>query len=730
MLNKKLFLLPALFVALLTVGCGNTTNDNPVAALTTASGTNTSTTTGTTTGTGTNVPASDYSAYIENTSNWSNTSGSSVSLSSVVSLPYTFTADDTNTNYDASTAVTYDFDALSSARLSASYSNGVLTIDEAGTYILKGTLNGHILVKKGAGNVTLVMNGVTINGQTHSAIYGKKNSPISIILADGTTNTLNDVASYTFDEDDEPSACIFSKSDITIKGNGTLNVNANCAVTDYESDGIQSKGDNGIVITGGYINITTKGAEGGKALKAKNNIAIKDGNLTLNAPDGCIKAKGFVYINGGTFNLTSTNGDLIKVENDWEDDSSVSPDGDFYMDGGTITGTAFGDGIQATDEMVIAGGNLNITTTNSTFYITDANGDDKSSKGIKSGCDNASGTLTIAGGNINLNTQDHAIKCKGPINIKGNPSISITASLKYKYNSNEYEGGKGITGEGDVTIGESGNPAIRIYDAEEGIESKTKLTIAGGDLKVKTWDDGLNVGGVGTDLNITGGTTYIYANGDGIDSNKNITMTGGTLVVNADTTNDNSAVDLDGTLSYSGGTLIAAGPSGMDNNKQNSGSGVWLTINGNFTKGQLINIQDSYGNEVLTFTPAQNCTSIKFGSSSLISGNTYNVYQGGSTTSSSSGLGVFTGGKYTAGTLLGSFTVNSNNATIGTSNGQMGGQPGQQGQMGEPPSGQPGQQGQMGEPPSGEPPSGQPGQQGQMGEPPSGEPPSGQPGQL
>ncbi len=701
MTNKKLFLVSALFIALLTSGCGNNSDDNPVAA-TTTTGTNTGTTTGTTTGTSTNIPSTDYSSYLENTSSWANNSGSSASLSNVTTVPYAFTADDTNTNYDSSTAITYNFDALSSYRASTSFENGILTIDEAGTYILKGTLNGHICIpSKISEGVTLVLSDVTINGQTHSAIYSAKKTPLSIIIEG--TNTLNDASSYTYADDDEPSACLFSKGDLTIKGNGTLNVNANCAVTDKESDGIQSKGDNGIVITGGNINITTKGTDGGKALKSKNNIAIKDGNLTLNAPDGCIKAKGFVYINGGTFNLTSTNSDLIKVENDWEDDSEVTPDGDFYMDGGTITGTAYGDGIQATDELFITGGNVNVTTTNSTFYVTDANGDDESSKGIKSGCDNASGTITIAGGNINLNTQDHAIKCKGPINIKGNPSISITASLKYRANgSTEQEGGKGITGEGNVTIGESGNPVIRIYDAEEGIESKTKLTIAGGDIKVKTWDDGLNVGGTGTDLNITGGSTYIYANGDGIDSNKNITMTGGTLVVNSDSSNDNSAVDLDGTLTYSGGTLVAAGPSGMDNSKQNSGSGVCLTLNGSFTKGQLINIQDTTGNEVLTFIPAQNCTSVKIGSSSLISGKTYNVYQGGSTTSSNASNGIFTGGKYTAGTLLGSVTISSSNATLGTSGGPMGGQPGQpggqSGQMGEPPNGQPGQMG--GNPPN------------------------------
>ena len=65
MTNKKLFLVSALFIALLTSGCGNNSDDNPVAAVTTTTGTTTSTTigttTGTTTGTSTNIPSTDYS---------------------------------------------------------------------------------------------------------------------------------------------------------------------------------------------------------------------------------------------------------------------------------------------------------------------------------------------------------------------------------------------------------------------------------------------------------------------------------------------------------------------------------------------------------------------------------------------------------------------------------------------------------------------------------------------
>lgn len=49
MLNKKLFLTTALFFALITTGCGHSSSDNPVAAVTTTTGTTTGATTGTTT---------------------------------------------------------------------------------------------------------------------------------------------------------------------------------------------------------------------------------------------------------------------------------------------------------------------------------------------------------------------------------------------------------------------------------------------------------------------------------------------------------------------------------------------------------------------------------------------------------------------------------------------------------------------------------------------------------
>ena len=99
-------------------------------------------------------------------------------------------------------------------------------------------------------------------------------------MPDGTTNTITDGDSYTFEDSttDEPNATIFSKDDLTIRGNGTLTVNANY------NNGITSKDD--LKITGGNITITS--ADDG--LMGKDSITIKGGNITINASGDGLKS--------------------------------------------------------------------------------------------------------------------------------------------------------------------------------------------------------------------------------------------------------------------------------------------------------------------------------------------------------------------------------------------------------------------------------------------------------
>ena len=54
-----------------------------------------------------------------------------------------------------------------------SYSSGVLTFTQAGTFILTGTFNGQIKINT-SGEISLVFNGVTIKNTNSNAIYIQK----------------------------------------------------------------------------------------------------------------------------------------------------------------------------------------------------------------------------------------------------------------------------------------------------------------------------------------------------------------------------------------------------------------------------------------------------------------------------------------------------------------------------------------------------------------------------
>jgi hypothetical protein len=67
-------------------------------------------------------------------------------------------------------------------------------------------------------------------------------------------------------------------------------------------------------------------------------------------------------------------------------------------------------------------------------------------------------------------------------------------------------------------------------------------------------------------------------------------------------------------------------------------------------------IEDSNGNDILTFQPVHRYQSIVFSSSDLVKGKTYSVYLGG-TSSGENFDGLYSGGTYSVGTKSTSFTV-------------------------------------------------------------------------
>ena len=114
--------------------------------------------------------------------------------------------------------------------------DGVLAIGAAGSYLLTGDFAGQIRVEAAReDNVHLIFAGLTVEcAMAPLCAVSAKN--VSVTLAPGTENTLTDRADYTFAEgEDEPDAAMYSKTDLTINGSGSLTVHG------FYKDAIRSK---------------------------------------------------------------------------------------------------------------------------------------------------------------------------------------------------------------------------------------------------------------------------------------------------------------------------------------------------------------------------------------------------------------------------------------------------------------------------------------------------------
>ncbi len=96
-----------------------------------------------------------------------------------------------------------------------------LLITDAGDYRLSGELHGSIRIRAEEQIVHLFLNGVNVTSVTAPAINVESAGKVIITAESGTENTLTDGSKYISDDCD---ACIFSMSDITINGSGSLTV--------------------------------------------------------------------------------------------------------------------------------------------------------------------------------------------------------------------------------------------------------------------------------------------------------------------------------------------------------------------------------------------------------------------------------------------------------------------------------------------------------------------------
>ena len=157
--------------------------------------------------------------------------------------------------------------------------------------------------------------GINITCKTSAPFYVESADKVRITLEKGTDNVLTDASNYVLAAGvKKPNACLYSSDDLLIKGSGSLTVNANY--------------NNGIGV--------------------KNDLKIKDGNITVNAPNNAIKGNGSITVEGGTINARGADG--------FKSDSIMEGKGFISILGGTISIVAGDDGLQAESAVTIAAG--------------------------------------------------------------------------------------------------------------------------------------------------------------------------------------------------------------------------------------------------------------------------------------------------------------------------------------------------------------------------------------
>ena len=342
------------------------------------------------------------------------------------------------TNMFTQTDLTQTVDTTNAKKITLEDGKDV-TIDAAGTYVITGSAkNSTVIVNASAdAEVHLVFDNVSITNTNKPAIYTVNAKNVYVTTTQNSTNNLKVTGEFTEDNGDDIDAVIFAKTNITLNGLGTLNI-------DSSANGVASNND--LKVTGGTYNVnTTK-----HGFKALNSIRVADGTFNINATkDGFHSeneddlTKGYVYIAGGNFTINSEDDgiqgtSITEIDGGTFDINAVEGIEGTYVqiNDGTIKIYATDDGINASEkatnydvQIEINGGNLDITMAEGDTDALDANG-----------------TLTINGGNINITAQfafDFDLTASlngGTVTVNGTQVTSITNSMM--------EGGGGPGGQG------------------------------------------------------------------------------------------------------------------------------------------------------------------------------------------------------------------------------------------------------------------------------------------
>lgn len=472
-----------------------------------------------------------------------------------------------------------------------------ITISSGGSYTFSGSLEQtQIYVNAGdQDTVTIRLDGVFISNPSEPAVYIENAGETVLLLEDGSENIIQSGQKGSVAEESEQTeAAVYARDDLTIDGSGSLKVL-------------------------GYIH---------NGIHTTNNLTIENGNIQVEAENVGIKGKDSVTVRGGNISVIS-GGDGIK-----SNDTTGDGYGTVTIYGGDFSVQSAGDGIYAETALRILGGEFSIVSgggagESESTYASVPQRDEGVSFGARKPSDperpGQDGGRPFMGGR-----RDGSV----PVFREGMPEQEA---------GDDSVSTKGLKSGSEIQI--SGG-VIEISAADEGVEAN-QILIEDGSLKIHSSDDGVNASGGSTgwgfaaewdtdmpNLNITGGTVVIDADGDGLDSNGNILIAGGTVVVNGPSDSGNGAIDsgseIGGTAVITGGSVLAVGSSGMAATFDgDSGQCSFLCrLDSSYKAGDEIVITDEEGNILYRHEAVKSGNAVVFSSPELVLGGTYTLKAG------------------------------------------------------------------------------------------------------
>ena len=443
---------------------------------------------------------------------------------------------------------------INGAHVTIVQSNTEAVDDDEITYQLSGSTTDGSFSLGGSYKCTVSLAGLTLTNPNDAAITITNSKRIQLAAKKETVNTLTDGSNGS------QKACIYSKGQLQLQGNGTLNV---VGKTNH-------------------------------AIKSASYVSIK--NLVLNITsavgDG-INCEEYMRMRSGTVTISGVGDDGIQCDLDGTSSTGETEEhededsGNVYLEGGSLkitTTAAASKGVKADGDLKITDGTINITTSGAgTYDATDR--DAKGCSGL-----NADGNMAISGGTLTLKSTGSGGKCikvDGTLDITGGNITATTTGGTYSYSSSKAQP-KAIKSDGNMTI--SGGSITATSNSHEAIETKGTLTITDGTVyALSSSDDAINSA---SHMYLKGGTVTGVSNGnDGIDSNGNMYISGGTVLACGA---GQPECGLDAAERYylyiTGGTVLGIG-GGNNSVTATTGSQCILSASGSVTAGTTVSVK-------------------------------------------------------------------------------------------------------------------------------------------